>query len=149
VTTSTSAWVDETLADLGALGYRSGAARRAIVELLGRQSCCLTAIEIFDLLRAEGTAVGIASIYRVLDLLVEHRFVQRVDVGGGHVRFEAHHRSGEHHHHVVCDDCGRVEAFSDPKLERILHDVEGKVGYAIAGHEVVLHGECADCQTAG
>jgi Fur family transcriptional regulator, ferric uptake regulator len=148
MTTLTTTWVDETLAALAEKGYRNGAARRAIVELLGRQPCCLTAIEIFDILRSEGTSVGIASIYRVLDLLVEHRFVQRVDVGGGHVRYEPHHQSGEHHHHVVCDDCGRVEAFSDPTLERVLHDVEGKVGYTIAGHEVVLHGECGDCRAA-
>lgn len=146
VATSPPSWTEDTLATLQAEGYRKGGARLAIIELLGREACCVTAIEIFDKLRAEGKHVGIASVYRVLDLLVEHRLVQRVDVGGGHVHYEPHHRSGEHHHHIVCDGCGSVEAFSDAKLERVLHEIESRVGFAIAGHDVVLHGDCADCQ---
>jgi Fur family transcriptional regulator, ferric uptake regulator len=138
-------WADDTIARLQAEGYRNGGARLAIIELLGREHCCLTALEIFDKLRAEGRHVGIASVYRVLDLLVQHRLVQRVDVGGGHVRYEPQHASGEHHHHIVCDDCGNVEAFSNPKLEQVLHEIEGSVGYSISGHEVVLHGECGNC----
>ena len=146
--TAPTPWSDDAHATLREEGYRQGGARSAIIELLGRQPCCLSAIEIFDTLRAEGRHVGIASVYRVLELLVEHRLVQRVEVGAGHVRYEPVHRNGDHHHHIVCDDCGRVEAFSDPKLERALHEVESKVGYSIAGHEVVLHGECADCAAA-
>jgi Fur family ferric uptake transcriptional regulator len=141
-----SSWAEDTIARLHAEGHRKGGARLAIIELLGREPCCLTAMEIFDKLRGEGKHVGIASVYRVLDLLVEHRVVQRVDVGGGHLRYEPRHRSGEHHHHIVCDDCGSVEAFSDPKLERVLHQIEDSVGYTIFGHEVVLHGECGDCK---
>jgi Fur family ferric uptake transcriptional regulator len=146
--TKTSSWTEETVARMAAEGFRKGGARLAIIELLGREHCCLTAMEIFDKLRAEGRHVGIASVYRVLDLLVQHRLVQRVDVGGGHVRYEPHHQSGEHHHHIVCDDCGSVEAFSDPKLERVLRELERNVGYTISGHEVVLHGECDNCSPA-
>ena len=142
----TSTWSEDALGALRSDGFRRGGARQAIIELLGRQPCCLSAIEIFDTLRAEGTQVGIASVYRVLDLLVERRLVQRVDVGGGHVRYEPVHKSGEHHHHVVCDDCGKIGAFSDAELERALREVEGRIGYSIAAHEVVLHGECADCR---
>jgi len=139
-------WTEDTIARLHAEGFRKGGARLAIIELLGREPCCLTAMEIFDRLRGEGKRVGIASVYRVLDLLVEHHLAQRVDVGGGHVRYEPRHKSGEHHHHIVCDDCGSVEAFSDPKLERVLRQIEDNVGYTISGHEVVLHGECDDCK---
>src|SRR5438874_9001587 len=93
-------WITETTAALARAGYRSGGARRAVIELLGRQDCCLSAQEIFDLLRADGRAVGIASVYRVLELLSDKGFVQRLDVGGGTARFERVHRSGEHHHHL-------------------------------------------------
>ena len=140
-----TAWTSDTIEALGRAGYRSGGARRAVIELLGRQDCCLTAQEIFDGLRAEGRAVGIASVYRVLDLLGERGFVQRIDVGAGMARFEPVHLSGEHHHHLVCEDCGKVEAFSDDGLERALHKVEGRTGYSVAGHDVVLRGACADC----
>jgi Fur family ferric uptake transcriptional regulator len=141
----TSAWTSDTIEALGRAGYRSGGARRAVIELLGRQDCCLTAQEIFDGLRAEGRAVGIASVYRVLDLLGERGFVQRIDVGAGMARFEPVHSSGEHHHHLVCEDCGKVEAFADDGLERALRKVEGRTGYSVAGHDVVLRGACTDC----
>jgi Fur family ferric uptake transcriptional regulator len=140
-----SSWTSDTIEALGRAGHRSGGARRAVIELLGRQDCCLTAQEIFDGLRAEGRAVGIASVYRVLDLLGERGFVQRIDVGAGMARFEPVHSSGEHHHHLVCEDCGKVEAFADDGLERALEKVEGRTGYSVAGHDVVLRGACADC----
>jgi Fur family ferric uptake transcriptional regulator len=148
VAAPTGTWTEETLADLGDAGYRSGGARRAVIELLGRQDCCLTAQEIFDSLRAEGRTVGLASVYRVLELLSEKGFVQRIDVGAGTTRFEPLHRSGEHHHHLVCDDCGKVEAFADEELERAMRRVEGRTGYSVAGHDIVLRGACRDCRAA-
>jgi Fur family ferric uptake transcriptional regulator len=142
---ATTSWTDDVFETLRTRGSRSGSARSAIVELLGRQDCCLTALQIFDGLRAEGKAVGIASVYRVLESLVELRVVQQVAVGDGQIRFEPAHRSGEHHHHVVCDGCGKVESFEDPNLEQALHQVEARIGYRVAAHEVVLHGACASC----
>jgi Fur family ferric uptake transcriptional regulator len=139
-------WTATTLDSLRRSGLRDSAARRAVIELLGRQRCCLTAQEIFDLLRAEGRQVGIASVYRTLDRLTKNGYLQRVDVGAGTARFEPHHADGEHHHHLVCADCGRVEAFEDPELERALHKVEGATGYSVA-HDVVLRGVCDDCAT--
>ena len=143
-----SDWTERTLEALTGDGYRNGFARRAVVELLGTQDCCLTAQEIFDQLRAEGRRVGIASIYRVLDLLTEKGFLQRVDFGSGVARFEPAHSSGEHHHHLVCSNCGRVEAFEDDELERALHKVETRTGYSVAGHDVVLRGACGACASS-
>ena len=140
-----SDWTQRTLEALQGGGYRNGVARRAVVELLGRQDCCLTAQEIFDELRTEGRRVGIASIYRVLDLLTEKGLLQRVDFGSGVARFEPAHSSGEHHHHLVCSHCGRVEAFEDGELERALRKVESRRGYSVAGHDVVLRGACGSC----
>jgi Fur family transcriptional regulator, ferric uptake regulator len=140
-----STWADQTLERLSGSGHRNGVARRAVVELLGRQDCCLTAQEIFDALRSEGRQVGIASVYRVLELLSEKGLVQRIDVGAGIARYEPLLASGEHHHHLVCEDCGKVEAFADDELEVVLHKVEGKTGYSVAGHDVVLRGACRDC----
>ena len=121
---------------------------RIVVELLGRQDCCLTAQEIFDQLRADGRPVGIASVYRALEQLSKDGFVQRIDIGAGTTRFEPIHAGGEHHHHLVCDDCGKVEAFADDQLERTLRKVEGRTGYSVAGHDVVLRGACTECAPA-
>jgi Fur family ferric uptake transcriptional regulator len=140
-----AAWTEQTLRELETAGHRRGGARRAVVDLLGRQQGCLTAQEIIDGLRSEGRQVGIATVYRVLDLLSEKGLLQRIDVGAGTPRYEPVSRGGEHHHHLVCDGCGKVEAFADPDLEAAIHRVEGKTGYTVAGHDVVLRGACADC----
>jgi Fur family ferric uptake transcriptional regulator len=117
-----------------------------VVEALAEQDCCRTALEIHDRLRAGDRAVGIASVYRVLDVLAGLGLVQRVDVGRGIARYEPVPPGGEHHHHVVCDDCGRVDPFVDPGLERAIQSAAGLVGYDVAGHEVVLRGACDDCR---
>jgi Fur family ferric uptake transcriptional regulator len=140
-----SSWSDATLASLRAQGHRDGGARRAVIELLGRQRCCLTAQEIFDTLRLERRRIGIASVYRSLEQLVREGFVQRIDLGAGMSHFEPLRTDGHHHHHVVCDDCGKVEAFADDELENALRGVEAHSDYAIANHEVVLRGACRDC----
>ena len=137
-------WSDEAVAALEAHG-RSGGARRAVIDLIGRQECCLTAQQIFDRLRSEGRRVGIATVYRVLDQLSERGLLQRVDVGAGTARYEAALPSGEHHHHLVCDGCGKVEAFADEELEAVIHKVERRTGYSVAGHDVVLRGACREC----
>jgi Fur family transcriptional regulator, ferric uptake regulator len=139
-------WTAETLDALRAEGHRSGGARAAVVELLGRQHCCLTAQEIFDRLRADGRTVGIASVYRVLELLTAKGLVQRIDLGEGIARYERADPGGHHHHHLVCDNCGKVEAFADDELERTLAKVQRRTGYAVAGHDVVLRGACAECR---
>ena len=139
-------WAEHATATLSAAGHREGGARRAVVELLAEQECCLTAQEIFDTLRARGRRVGIASVYRILEQLAQLRLVQRVEVGGGLARYEPQGPGGEHHHHVVCGDCGRVDAFSDEALERAVRRAGERLGYD-AAHEIVLHGACADCRT--
>ena len=146
---SHSAWSALALASLQAEGLRNGGARRAVVEHLGAQTCCRSAQEIFDGIRDEGGRVGIASVYRAVDQLVELRLVQRVELGDGIARFEPSHLDGEHHHHLVCGDCGKVEPFSDPGLEQALEGAAKRLDYDMQSHEVVLHGHCGDCRATG
>ncbi len=138
-------WIDLTVQALLRKGLRNGEARRAIIGLLAEQDCCLSAQQIFDLLRASGRTVGIASVYRVLDLLTAEGFVQRIDLGSGVSRYEPVLSSGDHHHHLVCNTCGKVEAFEDRELEQAIHRLEEDSGYVVAAHDVVLHGSCGDC----
>jgi Fur family transcriptional regulator, ferric uptake regulator len=125
---------------------RGGKARQAVISHLARQECCLSATEIFDGLRADGNPVGLASIYRALEQLSALRLVQRVDFGDV-ARYEPALPSGDHHHHVICDDCGKVEPFSDPPLESALDGLGGRLGYELEGHDVLLRGSCADCRS--
>jgi len=142
-------WMDSALARLRDASGRSGGARRIVVEFLGRQSCCLSAQEIHDGVRSEGATAGIASVYRTLEGLDELGLLQRVDLGDGVARFEPAHREGDHHHHLVCDDCGKVEPFEDSALESAIARVGDGRGYTVSAHDVVLRGECGDCRPEG
>jgi Fur family transcriptional regulator, ferric uptake regulator len=142
-------WADHTVEALRAAGYRPGGARSAVVELLSEQDCCLSAHEIHDRLRERDRRVGVASIYRALEVLWSLRLVQRLEVGDGTARYEPLLPSGEHHHHVVCDQCGKVDAFEDHALEDALAGLSRRLAYAIDAHDVVLHGACPDCSADG
>jgi len=139
-------WREHTEEALRGAGFRAGGARAAVLDLMAGQDCCASAQEIHETLRGTGRSVGIASVYRVLDVLVELRLVQRIDVGDGIARFEPALPDGDHHHHVVCDDCGKVEPFSDSSLETAIARASRRLGYSVDAHEVVLRGECGDCR---
>jgi Fur family transcriptional regulator, ferric uptake regulator len=141
-----TSWSEHALECFRDAGYRSGGARRTVVEYLDGQNCCLSAQETHDRIRTTGARVGIASVYRVLDLLAAQGLLTRVDLGDGIARFEPVRPDGHHHHHLVCDDCGKVEPFEDERLERELTRVASRLGYAMDAHDVVLRGACDDCR---
>ena len=103
---------------LAEAGYRRGGARRELLEPMGGQPCALSAFEIEDRLAAVPRRVSRASIYRILEELEETGLIQRVEVGAGITRYEPIRADHDHHHHLVCDRCGRLEPFTDPALER-------------------------------
>ena len=139
-------WPELALERLRAGSGRSGGARRLVVDFVSRQDCCLSVQEIHERVRAEGARVGIARVYRAVEGLVETGLAQRIDLGDGIARFERADPKGDHHHHLVCDDCGKVEAFEDAGLEADLERVAGARGYAIAAHDVVVRGACEACR---
>jgi Fur family ferric uptake transcriptional regulator len=143
---SADTWADRAEATLAAAGHKRGGARRAVLDLLGRQTCALTAAEIERALDAERRRVSRASVYRILDELERLRLVARVETGQAMVRYERAHDSHEsHHHHLVCDNCGVVMPFSDEGLERAIDELSERVPLAVSEHEIVLHGACRAC----
>ena len=139
-------WTETALSRLRDVSGRSGGARAVVVDVLGEQDCCLSAHELHERARARGARIGIASVYRALEGMVALGLVQRVDLGDGFARFEPSHAGGDHHHHLVCNACGKVEPFEDPTLESAIERVADGRGYAVAAHDVVLHGACEDCR---
>ena len=142
-------WADHAREVLHRAGHQKGAARDTLIELLSRQTCALSALEIEDALRAAGGSrrpVARASVYRVLDLLQEHDLVNRLDVGDGVARYELVDPAGEHHHHMVCDRCGQLVPFHDPALEQSISRLSDRLGFHTKDHEVTLHGSCPDCR---
>jgi Fur family ferric uptake transcriptional regulator len=133
-------WADKARARLNEAGFRAGAARQKVIELLGGESCAVTALEIDRRL----PSVGRASVYRTLEQLEQLELVHRVDVGGEVVAFERNDPGG-HHHHMVCIRCGRLEPFSDPELERAIEGIGERADFEITAHDVLLRGICPRC----
>ncbi len=138
-------WSDHAEAALRDAGHRSSGPRMAIVDTLARYGCLLTAREIADRLRSEGRDIGVATVYRALELLDGLGLLHRVDTGEGVSRFEPAHPSGEHHHHLICNRCGRVSAFEDPGLERSVQRMARRLTFRVEDHDVALRGTCASC----
>jgi Fur family transcriptional regulator, ferric uptake regulator len=138
-------WAASAERALSDAGYRRGGARRAILELLDEQTCALSAVEIERALSDRRREVSRASVYRVMEELAEIGLVQRVEIGQGIVRYEPVRHGHGHHHHLVCDRCGRLEPFTDEGLERAIRRLSERLPVQVSEHEIVLHGACEDC----
>ena len=139
-------WIGHARSTLERDGHRMSGPRSAVVECLADLGCSVTAKEIADRLHERGEDIGVASIYRTLDLLQDLRLARRVDAAEGVARYEPVDPSGEHHHHIVCESCGEVSPFEDGELERAIERLSDRVDFAIAAHDVTLRGECPGCR---
>jgi Fur family ferric uptake transcriptional regulator len=143
--TKLSGWAGEAESALAEAGHRRGGARTAIIELLDEQHCALSAAEIQERLQRRGREASRASIYRVMEELEQIGLVARVEVGQGTSRYEPARGPSDHHHHIVCERCGRLEPFSDAGLERAIERVSERLAVEVSEHEIVLRGACRSC----
>ena len=120
--------------------------RLVIAGLLLHAPGHLSAEDVASQVQAEGHKVGLATVYRTIDLLVDSELVVERDFGEGFRRFEPA-RDIPHHEHLVCTQCGKVEEFRDERLERMTTIVAESRGFARQRHRLVIHGVCKDCQT--
>ena len=133
-------WAGTAIRRLDEEGYRSGAARREVVDLLAGERCAVTALEIDRRL----DSVGRASVYRTLDQLERLHLVQRVEIGGDAAGYERVDPA-QHHHHLVCEECGRLTPFASAALEEAISRISRDADFDVAAHDVVLRGTCATC----
>jgi Fur family ferric uptake transcriptional regulator len=138
-------WSDHAQTVLRGAGFKPGKARAAVIEALGEQTCCLSVPEIYDVVQRHRAGVGIASVYRALETLAELGLVHRLELGAAGAHYEPAQPGGAHHHHLVCADCGKVEAFSDERLEHVIDNVSRAATFRIDEHDVVLRGQCGSC----
>lgn len=147
-------WVDRARSRIRRAGHRRGGARDVLIELFAREDCALTVQEIDTRLSAwladavVSRPVGIASVYRGVEVLSDLRLIARVDVGDGLARYERAplERTDHHHHHFVCDRCGLLVPFDDDALEHAIGALESRFGFETTEHEVVLKGVCVGCR---
>ena len=105
----------------------------------------MSAEDVFKALLAEGADVGLATVYRVLMQFEQAGILSRNHFESGKAVFELN--EGKHHDHLVCLQCGRVEEFYDPEIERRQARVAKERGFAISEHALYLYADCtkANC----
>jgi Fur family ferric uptake transcriptional regulator len=105
----------------------------------------LSVEEILRRLKESGEAIGTATVYRTLELLVESRLVRAHDFGEGFKRYEPM-PAQTHHEHLICERCGRVVEFQNVQLERMLPMIADEHGYQHQRHRVEIYGVCGECR---
>ena len=109
----------------------------------------LTVEEIYDLVKFSYPEIGLAIVYRTIQLLNELRLIDRINFDDGFVRYEMGNTHGggkkHHHHHLICMKCGRVISFQDDLLEELEEKITATAGFRIVDHEVKLYGYCVEC----
>ena len=132
--------------DLKSTGLKATVPRLKILQLFqqGGQRH-MTAEDVFRLLMAEQSDVGLATVYRVLAQFEHAAILSRSHFEGGKAVYEIN--EGRHHDHLVCLDCGRVEEFYDEQIESRQNEVARAKGFAIADHALSLYANCLkkDC----
>src|SRR5512146_995207 len=127
-------------------GLKATLPRRKILELFESSKVRhLSAEDVYRLLIGEGIDVGLATVYRVLTQFEQAGILQRHHFESGKSVFELN--EGHHHDHLVCLQCGRVEEFQDPEIEKRQNKVAKERGFAIREHSLYLYVECTkpDC----
>jgi len=92
----------------------------------------------------EGPGVSRATVYRTLGLLVEGGFLESLDAGQGELLYE-HVLGHRHHDHLVCVDCGRIEEFTDERIEALQQEAAERKGFTLLYHNLRLFGRCSSC----
>ena len=131
----------DTIDELKSTGLKATLPRLKILEIFQKgQQRHMTAEDVFRVLLLERSDVGLATVYRVLTQFEQAGILSRSHFESGKAVFELN--EGQHHDHLVCLDCGKVEEFFDAEIEKRQHSVAKAKGFAIADHALSLYANC-------
>ncbi|WP_184300729.1 ferric iron uptake transcriptional regulator [Roseateles oligotrophus] len=139
--------IPDNIQELKTNGLKATIPRIKVLQLFQQsEQRHLSAEDLFKLLLSNGSEIGLATVYRVLLQLEQAGLLERHHFEGGRSVFELN--EGQHHDHLVCIKCGRVEEFYDEDIERRQKTVAEGRGFQLQAHELALYGICAkpECQ---
>lgn len=131
--------------DLRRAGLKVTLPRMKILDIMeSGESRHRSAEDVYKALLDDGEDIGLATVYRVLTQFESAGIVKRHHFEGGHSVFELDH--GNHHDHVVCIKCGRVDEFMDETIEQRQQKIASDLDYELTDHCLYLYGICKDCR---
>ncbi|MHB8171641.1 MAG: Fur family transcriptional regulator [Thermincolia bacterium] len=139
---------DEICSKLAENEYKVTPQRKIILKaFLDNGDGHLSAEDVYGIVKVQHPEIGLATVYRTLELLAELNILQKMNFGDGRSRFEfsetdAHH----HHHHLICVNCGQVTEFDDDLLESLETAISKKSEFKIIDHQLKFYGYCRKCQ---
>lgn len=109
----------------------------------------LTAEDIYEIVKSDYPEIGLATVYRSIQILLELQLIDRINLDDGYVRYEIGkagcNASRHHHHHLICLSCGKIQSFEDDYLEQLENKIRETTGFCVMDHEVKLYGYCIEC----
>jgi Fur family ferric uptake transcriptional regulator len=132
--------------ELKSSGLKATLPRIKILEIFQHaQRRHMTAEDVYRVLLTEGSDIGLATVYRVLMQFEQARLLKRSNFESGKAVFELN--EGQHHDHLVCLDCGRVEEFYDLDIEKRQRAIAAGRGFELQEHTLALYARCTklDC----
>jgi Fur family ferric uptake transcriptional regulator len=127
--------------DLHNIGLKATLPRLKVLELFQRSTeRHMSAEDVYKLLLKEDADVGLATVYRVLTQFEQAGLLQRHHFEGGRAVFELN--EGNHHDHLVCLQCGKVEEFYDAEIEKRQHKIAKDRGFTLHDHSLYLYADC-------
>lgn len=129
-------------------GYKLTTQRRAILDVIvENKEKHLNPEEIYDIVKVKYPEIGIATVYRTLQLLEKLNIIYRVNFDDGYNRYELNYDSeNHHHHHLICVKCGKVMEVKLDLLESLENEIEKENKFKIIDHNVKFFGYCANCK---
>ncbi|MFA4884394.1 MAG: transcriptional repressor [Desulfotomaculaceae bacterium] len=117
---------------------------KALLENNGKH---LSAEEVYNLVKREAPDVGLATVYRTLELFLEFDLIQTIDFGDGRKRYEFGAETGKnhHHHHLICIKCGSIIEVNEDLLEELENRVSIKHNFTVTDHQLKIFGICNQC----
>ena len=131
--------MNNNIENLKSTGLKATLPRLKIMEIFqtGKQRH-MTAEDVFRVLLDERSDIGLATVYRVLTQFEQAGILLRSNFESGKAVYELN--EGQHHDHLVCTSCGKVEEFFDPEIEKRQMQVADRLGWTIQDHAMSLHG---------
>lgn len=128
--------------------YKLTPQRRTILKaFLDNADQHLSAEDTFMMVKHSYPDIGLATVYRTLELLAELGILQKNDFGDGRCRYEFNRKDEHHHHHLICIKCGEVSEFDDDLLESLEAEIEKRNGYQVMDHDLKFYGYCKQCKS--
>ena len=126
-------------------GYKLTPQRRLVINAIIKSREHLTPAAIYERVHRDHPSIGLVTIYRTIEILTELGLICEMHAGGS-CRSYLMRRPSEHHHHLICSDCGRVVDFTNCNLDKLEQRLAKETRFKINGHLLEFLGQCRECK---